>query len=96
MPSTTTALLKFTDDWHSGLDLGEYVRVVYFDLKKALDTVDHKILLPTLAHYGIQSQELLWFKSGLSNAWPATLSPVARVEIKVAEKLSQNSACFSL
>ena len=36
MHSTTTALLKCTDDWYSGLDLGKYVGVVYVDLKKAL------------------------------------------------------------
>ena len=66
MHSTTTALLKCTDDWYSGLDLGKYVGVVYIDLKKAFDTVDHEILLHKLAHYGIQSQEFLWFKSYLS------------------------------
>ena len=66
MHSTTTALLKCTDDWYSGLDLGKYVGVVYVDLKKAFDTVDHEILLHKLAHYRIQSQELLWFKSYIS------------------------------
>ena len=63
MHSTTTALLEFTDDWYSGLDLGKNVGVVYVDLKKAFDTVDHEILHNNLAHCGIQSKELLWFKS---------------------------------
>ena len=39
---------------------------MYVDLKKAFDTVDHEILLHKLAHYGIQSQEVLSFKSYVS------------------------------
>ena len=41
--------------------------VVFVDLKKAFDTVDHDILLQKLAPYGIQDHELEWFKSYLSN-----------------------------
>ena len=36
-------------------------------MKKAFDTVDHQILIQKLAHYGIRSSELVWFKSYLSN-----------------------------
>ena len=31
--STATALLKCTDDWYSGLDVGKYVGVIFVDLK---------------------------------------------------------------
>ena len=65
--STTTALLKCTDDWYSGLVVGKYVGVIFVDLKKVFDTVDHQILIQKLAHYGIRSSELVWFKSYLSN-----------------------------
>ena len=37
--------------------------------KKALDTVDHDILVQELGHYGILSYELSWFKSYLSNCY---------------------------
>ena len=41
--------------------------VVFVDLKKAFDTVYHKTLLQKLSHYGIQAQELIWFKLYLSD-----------------------------
>ena len=42
--STVTCLLKNTDDWYNGLDLGKLVGLVFIDLKKAFDTVDHDML----------------------------------------------------
>ena len=65
--STVTCLLKNTDDWYNGLDLGKLVGLVFIDLKKAFDTVDHDIFCKKLAHYGVQHRELSWFKSYLTN-----------------------------
>ena len=65
--STVTCLLKNTDDWYNGLDLGKLVGLVFIDLKKAFDTVDHDILCKKLEYYGIQERELAWFKSYLAN-----------------------------
>lgn len=65
--STVTCLLKNTNDWYNGLDLGKLVGLVYVDLKKAFDTVDHVILIDKLAHYGLENRELSWFKSYLNN-----------------------------
>ena len=64
--STTTALLKCTDDWLNGTDAGKYAGVVFVDFKKAFDTIDHGILLQKLAHYGCHGYKLEWFKSYLS------------------------------
>ena len=50
-----------------GMDNGCLSRTVFIDLKKAFDTVDHAILCHKLKHYGLQLNELLWFKSYLFN-----------------------------
>ena len=65
--STLTCLLKTSDDWYNGLDLGKLVGLVFIDLKKAFDTVDHDILCKKLELYGVQQRELSWFRSYLSN-----------------------------
>ena len=65
--STVTCLLKNTDDWYNGMDLGKLVVPVFNDLKKVFNTVDHNILCKKLELYGVQQRELSWFKSYLSN-----------------------------
>ena len=51
--SVVTCLLNCTNDWYINMDKGQYTAMVFIDLKKAFDTVDHEILLKKLAKYGI-------------------------------------------
>ena len=60
-------MLRTTNDWLLNMDKGLYTGVVYFNLKKAFDRVDHSILLSKLSRYEVNDNELKWFESYLSN-----------------------------
>ena len=49
------------------MDTGNLAGMVFVDLKKAFDTVDHQILCGKLESYGVLHRELAWFGSYLSN-----------------------------
>ena len=65
--STLTALLEATNDWSVNIDNGMLNGVVFIDLKKAFDTIDHEILLLKLSNYGVDSTCLKLFESYLTN-----------------------------
>ena len=65
--SVVTCLLKSTNDWYVHIDNSKFSTVIFIDLKKAFDTVDHGIFPAKLHHYGINGIEHVWFRSYLNN-----------------------------
>ena len=45
----------------------EKTLAIFIDLKKAFDTVNHKILLKKMEHYGVRGTSNIWFSNYLSN-----------------------------
>ena len=64
--STMTALLGSTNSWQLNMDRGLFNIVVFVDLKKAFDTVDHEILIQKLELYGLSNASLGLMQSYLS------------------------------
>ena len=56
-----------TEKIRNALDDGEYACGVFLDFQKAFDTVNHKILLSKLEHYGIRGMPLKLFQNYLIN-----------------------------
>ena len=65
--STAHSLIEITEKIKESIDNGKFGCGIFIDLKKAFDTVNHKILLTKLEHYGIRGNILKWFESYLSN-----------------------------
>ena len=61
--SACFSLLRTTNEWLVNMDKGLINGVVFLDLKKAFDTVDHDILIKKLEFYGIKNNTLRWFIS---------------------------------
>lgn len=65
--STTTALLKFTNDVFSAAENGELTGAIFIDLSKAFDFVDRYLLLDKLYNIGLSLNAVQWFSSYLHN-----------------------------
>ena len=65
--SSYMALMVMMNDISKALDEGDSVIGIFLDFSKAFDTVNHRILLDKLFHYGIRGNALDWFESYLSN-----------------------------
>ncbi len=86
--STSSALLKVTSDWLQLLENKEAVWIVYFDLKKAFDTVPHRLLIDKLRSANLNPYVVQWVfdyllrrqqrtvVSGSSSSWATVISGV--------------------
>ena len=54
------------------MDNGKLTGVVFLDIRKAFDSIDHKILLKKLKFYGVVGAEYDWFQSYLTNRYQQT------------------------
>ena len=65
--STTTAMLKMTDDIYNALDDGELTLLVLLDYSKAFDTINHRILFAKLKALGFTFEAVSWIVGYLTD-----------------------------
>ena len=78
-----------TKDWYLNMDNGLINGVLFLDLKKAFDTVDHQILLQKLQLFGIDFATLKWFRSYLTDRKQRTfvMGPYLTITLLFGESL---------
>ena len=79
---TQTNLHKLLENFYSDIESGKSIGMLALDLRKAFDTVNHKILLDKLKHYGISEICLNWFRSYLEDR-----TQMARINGSVSDPL---------
>lgn len=63
--STSTTLLKVSDDLYRACDLGKNSCLLLLDYSKAFDTLDHNVLITKLKFFGLSSDSIEFLKSYL-------------------------------
>ena len=58
--STILPLVNSTEHWRQHAENQKLNMMIFLDLKKLFDTVDHKILIDKLRKYGIKGKEIEW------------------------------------
>jgi len=64
---TETATHVFLENIQEAIEKKKHLIGIFFDLSKAYDVLDHKILLFKLSTYGVRDLVNQWFTSYLSN-----------------------------
>ena len=65
--STDASLSYLTNKIMTGFDSGLLTRMIFIDLEKAFDTINHYILLKKMASLAFSNHSIKWFQSYLSD-----------------------------
>ena len=72
--STTSTIVSLTDSILRAMNVGKVTLATFIDLRKAFDTINHKVLLRKLEHIGIRGKMLSWCASYLENREQSTIA----------------------
>ena len=66
---TQNSLLKMIETWKSILNIGDKVGIIYMDLSKAFDNLNHELLIAKLKCYRLDQDAIKFFRSYLSDRY---------------------------
>ena len=90
--SCATQLVEVLDQIGTKLDRGRQVNIIYLDMSKAFDTVNHAKLLRKLHQYGFGGNLLTWLESYLHNrSQRVTILGATSSALPVTSGVSQGS-----
>ena len=90
--STELAITTIYDKFLDNLDKNQYTCAIFLDIKKAFDSLDHKILLKKLDHYGFRGKIWNLLKSYMENRKICTkVDQKASKHFKVTHGIPQGS-----
>ena len=72
--STIDSVAKVTDDIFEGINQKQMTIAAFIDFKKAVDTVNHTILINKLHKQGITGVTLKWLENYLNDRWQQTMA----------------------
>jgi hypothetical protein len=92
--STITALFDFINKVYEQIDKSFLTSGMFFDISKAFDTVDHRVLLEKVERWGIRGTSNAWLASYLSNRVQVveTRAVIGSTEQRIVSR-SVNSNC---
>ena len=67
--SAKLSLINLLSRLTSQIDQGNSTIGIFLDFSKAFDTIEHKILIAKLLHYGVRGNPLLWFADYLNQRY---------------------------
>ena len=95
--STISTTAFYISDIYGAMNNNEITLSVYIDAMKAFDTVNHKMLLKKIEHFGINGKNLRWVKNYLSNRKQCTYANNILSEEKIITcGVPQGSVCGPL
>ena len=66
--STLSALIQMCDNLLKNMDSGQINCIVFLDVRKAFDSINHEILIDKMRNFfGVTGNQLRWFESYLNN-----------------------------
>ena len=65
--STSTCLIDVTNRLLQNIDKGQLTGMVFLDLSKAFDTIDHDVVLNKLMALGFSDSAIVWIRACLTN-----------------------------